>query len=203
MSQVIYFDIDRTLYDAVQFKADVKQQICSELNIEDAVFDDATIRYMVHLEETNDLNPEEYLTFLAENLQVDKEALFRIYFADQHFKNALYDDVEEVLQDLSKDYTLGIFSQGFTHFQMRKLEVTGIIKYFNPEHIRIERRKCTPETFKKMSRDGAIIDDKPEVIEFVKFNSDFTPIWINRVSTYDLPEVQTIHNLRDLVSILN
>lgn len=202
MSQVIFFDIDRTLFDAVKFKGLVKAQICLACGVEEANYDDATIRYLSQLEETNDFNPEDFITFIAKDFGINKQKVQNIYYGEESYSNALYSDVPMVLQDLAQEYTLGIFSQGFTQYQLKKLEFTGIFKYFSKDQIIISRRKLEDTTLRKLGRDGAVIDDKPEVVSAVKDNTEITPIWLNRLSPYDLPEVHTIHTLYDLEQIL-
>ncbi len=202
MEPVIYFDIDRTLFDAVKFKGLIQKEITTKFGVPDNVYEDFALDYIASLAESNDFNLNDYIRYLGTNLKLSVEKLEEIYAQESLYKQSLYTDVIQVLENLSKDYKLGIFSQGYPEYQMLKLEKSGIYKYFSKDFIVIERRKLESQVFKKMNREGAIIDDKPEVMDRIFAESKLTPIWLNRLSPYELPGFKTIHSLDQLADIL-
>lgn len=96
----------------------------------------------------------------------------------------IYDEVEDVLHELSQIALLGIFSEGELVFQQTKLEKTGIVKYFVEEYIHIvgAKNEVLAEVLHKY-KDATVflVDDKLEVL---KNASDVLPslvtIWVKR-----------------------
>jgi len=100
-------------------------------------------------------------------------------------KFSLYEEVLDVLVELSKNVDLGIFSEGVIAFQEKKLQQTNIEKYFLKEHVHIVPEKIAAiEMLVEKYKNGNelyLIDDKLEALFSVKkhFPSVFT-IWIKR-----------------------
>lgn len=96
----------------------------------------------------------------------------------------LYDEIEQLLINLSSIVELGIFSKGEKEFQKLKLQKTNIEKYFHPENIHIFENKDEnlQAVIKKYSdRKVYLVDDKLEVLSNAKkYNHSIMTIWIKR-----------------------
>jgi len=96
----------------------------------------------------------------------------------------IYDEINNLLINLSSIVELGIFSKGQKEFQKLKLKKTGIEKYFHPENIHIFENKDENllAVIKKYSdRKLYLVDDKLEMLFNAKSNnSSITTIWIRR-----------------------
>lgn len=98
------------------------------------------------------------------------------------YKN--YDETGKVLKDLSKKNDLGIFSEGEKDLQEKKLEKTGIKKYFNRNNIYMLQGKSLSikKIFKKYKNDSVfLIDDKLTILNEVKILCPFVfTVWVKR-----------------------
>lgn len=126
----------------------------------------------------------------------------------------LYEEVLEVLTEIGRGATVGIFSQGETEHQLKKLLQTNLYKQFKDEHIHIFIRKMEslPDVLLKYKGNKLFfIDDKLEVLKEVK-DSDQTifTVWIKRGEYAEnavaipgfKPDAEMV-NLRDLISIVD
>jgi FMN phosphatase YigB (HAD superfamily) len=100
----------------------------------------------------------------------------------KEYKN--YDEVKKVLESLSKKLDLGIFSEGEKNLQEKKLENTGIKKYFNKNDIYILQGKnlSIKKIFKKHEKGSIfLVDDKLPILSEVKALCSFVfTVWIKR-----------------------
>lgn len=96
----------------------------------------------------------------------------------------LYDESINVLENLSKYATLGIFSQGDTDFQMRKLRKSKIIEHFLKENIHIVSDKHLSIQYildKYVHEQMYLVDDKLFVLQAAKaYMPSIYTIWIRR-----------------------
>ncbi|MBI2195826.1 MAG: hypothetical protein HYU48_02170 [Candidatus Levybacteria bacterium] len=106
-------------------------------------------------------------------------------FKDSQLKTyKLYNEVEDVLKDLSQVAEIGIFSQGEDVFQKEKLKQTLIDSHFGEENVHIFALKdynigSVIEKYK--DRSVFFVDDKLEVLKLAKdLNGDVFTIWIKR-----------------------
>lgn len=128
-------------------------------------------------------------------------------------KHSVYQEVHEVLDDLSKCAKLGIFSEGQLEFQKNKLIKTGIKKYFGEEYIHIVEKKDIELENILLKYQGhliILIDDKLTVLRDAKniLSSVYT-IWVKRgiyakvqKPIENFVPYATIDNLKDLISIV-
>lgn len=99
-------------------------------------------------------------------------------------KHLVYDEVDDVLNRLSKIAKLGIFSEGELNLQKTKLLRTDIHKYFSKEHIHIVAKK--DETLEGILRkyDDVmvfLVDDKLTILHQAKtIRPSLFTIWVKR-----------------------
>ncbi len=96
----------------------------------------------------------------------------------------IYDEVADILEKISKISQMGIISKGESGFQEKKLNETGILKYFPKEniHIATDKDKILEETLDRYSNKKLfLVDDKIQILKSAKelVPSVFT-IWVKR-----------------------
>ncbi len=198
MSDLILFDIDGTLFDPKLFGQQIRAEFIKILNIEEDELISANADYYANLETSTDFNPRDIVSFLSARYGVGKEPLDRIFWENTEiYKESFYPEVEEVLKKLSKNHTLGIFSQGNPDLQIRKLVAGGVRKYFKDEYMLIYTRKMTDEAIASLPRESTIIDNRHDVA--LKLTSFANVVWINRNSHEPDPEMKTIYSLSELI----
>src|SRR5438094_833821 len=122
--KVVLFDIDNTLFDTTHFRqrlytavaealpydvgrlSEVGQNIITECVGEFGFFDPHVFAVRVALE----LNLEKDTTVIEQAI-LDK----------RNFENGLYEESLSVVEGLSKEAIIGIFSRGYTQFQEKKI----------------------------------------------------------------------------------
>lgn len=127
--------------------------------------------------------------------------------------HSVYEEVLEVLEQLSKEALLGIFSQGQLDLQTTKLIKTGIHGHFQKKHMHIvaDKTGAMPAVFEKYKHHRVFfVDDKLTALyEAKKFYPWLFTIWVRR-GKYALrqepiegfePEA-TITDLREVVKLV-
>lgn len=196
---VIYFDIDSTLFNTPQFAHRyLRPQLLQVLRFSEASLLTAEKTYRDSLQKPTDFNFEEYCTVLAKAGGTPTEQLLALFASRELYIHCLYPEVLEVLEELQKrECSLGIYSEGFTQFQQRKLEYTGIAGYFIPELVYVARRKLDPQVVEVLQPGSLVVDDNLEYIDGL-LSSKATPVWINRVDDLKHEQAQTITDLTQL-----
>lgn len=131
----------------------------------------------------------------------------------QFKKHTVYEEVKDVLLQLSKIATLGIFSEGETEFQKKKIKKTRIQKYFSKNHIHIVgvKEKYLEETLTKYKGTNFfLVDDKLSILHKAKniFPSVYA-IWVKRGKYAKnqkdiegfIPDA-IIENLKEIISLI-
>lgn len=99
-------------------------------------------------------------------------------------KHSVYDEVYNVLEELSKVANLGIFSEGNINLQKTKLQQTKIHKYFAQEHIHIVeiKEENLKRVFKKYKNNKLfLVDDKLTILYIAKkISPNVFTIWVKR-----------------------
>lgn len=125
----------------------------------------------------------------------------------------LYDEVENMLKELSKKATLGIFSEGELDHQKLKMKKTGLDKYFKNPNIHIFPSKI--EYFQGIALNYAssnlyLVDDKLEMLNLAKMaHPALKTIWVKRGKYADIQKPiegftpnETIYDLTKLQNII-
>lgn len=128
-------------------------------------------------------------------------------------KHSVYDEVENVLEALSKIAHLGIFSEGKVGLQKSKLQKTAIQKYF-PEaqtHIVLEKGPSLKKILSQYQEfELFLIDDKLTILQEAK---DYLPsiftVWVKRgkyaqkqKEIFNFKPDATITDLKQLIKII-
>jgi len=137
-------------------------------------------------------------------------ALFKKSYLTKH---KIYEEVRDVLEELSKNAVLGIFSEGDLEFQRKKLNQTEIVGYFEKDNTHIVLNKLTEVRKvlqKYVDRKIFFVDDKLSILFDAKkiFPKVFT-IWVKRgwyaENQKDIPTFEpdaAVENLSEVVKIV-
>ena len=199
MERIFLFDIDKTIFDTKSSGEKVTKSIglVTRRNLNE--IERINEEYKSNLDSTTDFDSDNFLKLVADKTGVDFETLNQAVFKPENF--VLYPETLTVLKYLlDEGYSLGIFSEGVADWQMKKLVLTGVINYFDPALIFIERRKLTPEAINKIPNGVTLVDDKEEVIEKLKQQRpDLELVWVNRKNDEEMKGVRTIKSLTELL----
>ena len=88
------------------------------------------------------------------------------------------------------------------HYQINKLKLSGIYKFFDEDKIIISRNKSTFKLVEKMGT-ATVVDDWPEVIDYLSQYPQITPIWLNLLDNKKHKTAKTIHSLGELLNETN
>jgi phosphoglycolate phosphatase-like HAD superfamily hydrolase len=199
---IILFDVDKTLIDTPKLFAE--KVVTTLLNILDLYKEEYQFRndaYQQTLHKYTDFEPIGYLQYISQQQDVTALANATVYNPEFH-KQSVFPDALPTLTKLQTTYQLGIFSEANLSWQQKKLELSEIKQFIEPDLTFIWRRKTDPEQLKSLPTGVTIIDDNEEVIGELTQVSTITPIWLNRLSNAQLASTATIHNLYELSTIL-
>lgn len=200
MEEVVLFDIDGTLFDPQKFGTLIRGEFVKLLNIDEDELIRANADYYANLESSTDFSPHDMATFLASRFGASRDDLDKIYWEnDGIYKQSLYPEAIEVLKTLSKNKTLGIFSQGSVELQTRKLNACDIAQYFDREKLFIYKRKPLEEVIGALPQGALFVDDKHDVVHAL-VDQECAAIWINRRNEEVDPDIKTIHTLDELTA---
>ncbi len=182
---IIFFDIDSTLIDTKWLITErVLPAMATAAAVGDDTFQALVDRYYQTLEDSTDFNPWDLIAFISTHSATDRKKLEAAYFDPVHFQAALYDDVVPTLEKLSSDpeYTLGLYSQGYREYQLQKLELGGVKKYFPDEDLQIiARRKSATDVLERIPEGSVVIDDHSRFLQpLAAKRPDLQLFWIYR-----------------------
>ncbi|OGJ37659.1 MAG: hypothetical protein A2383_04055 [Candidatus Pacebacteria bacterium RIFOXYB1_FULL_39_46] len=199
---LILFDIDRTLFNTPLFVDKQLQKLTQTLDTDSQKLQKNFQSYLASLTDTTHFSPDNFTTYLAKYYQHDVKKVREAFYHSSNFDSTLYPEVKEVLQKLQQDgYTLGIFSQGFIDFQLKKLTENNLLDFFDPQHRYILREKADPKLIENLPENTVIIDDKITIITFLERFPHIIPLHIVREPEKPIGEY-TLLNLQSLFPIL-
>ena len=202
MKEVILFDIDYTLINSQVSKELRRKKFSNLLGISEDDFLLTEKEYVKRDSGFTDFNPNEYVDFIAKKYGVGRDSISEIFFQDENFGRAVYQDVLTTLEALKNDFSLGIFSEGFVDFQMLKLHKSNLLKYFDPNLTFVFKRKLTEDSFKLLPQGCFIVDDNVFVIEGLCKEGSFKPIWLNRkgdATNTSCRVIESLGGIRNLI----
>ncbi|OGD86299.1 hypothetical protein A2164_03295 [Candidatus Curtissbacteria bacterium RBG_13_35_7] len=203
MKKIILFDIDHTLIDSDLLYKLINNNLTSSLKINKTAYMNLRRQYLNSLLCSNDFNADDFIKLVAKKFNKNQKLVYK-YFLKQPklYQQALFLDTKPALTKLSKKYTLGIFSEGFTKFQTFKIKNAKIDHFFAIKHIYIFRRKLKKSALINLPKKVIIIDDNLQVLKNLNKLNQFNLIYLNRKSRKTHPQIPTIHKLNQLTSII-
>ena len=166
---IILFDIDNTLINTHDFKVKFAKNISIRCNIDLETFHNFEKKYIQQINGSNNINISEYTVAIANEFNCPVKKIEENYINDKKiYQEVVFEGVEQLLIQLKEKHTLGIYSEGSQILQMLKLNNSDLSSYFSLEHIYIFRNKLDDENIAKLPTESIIIDDKKEVIAYLK-----------------------------------
>jgi hypothetical protein len=162
----LFFDLDSTLLDThMLFSQRIRPALQEYLVVTDEELAEVERQYREGLAKSTDFDPDIFLKSLAESFSAPIEELRQVFFTPGFFRESVYDDVLPVLEVLAASFVLGIYSEGVGPYQQRKLELSGLIKWFEPEQVLIAPRKLESAVIGQLPLGSWVVDDNIEVVE--------------------------------------
>ncbi len=198
---IVLFDIDYTLFDTISFVNNVYEKYSNSVDKETfyKILEEIRVNLKQALKEENSI----------------KSNIMKSLWDQAGLAKDFYEETVEVLDEVSKIATVGIFSQGDESFQKEKIK--SVSRFFSEEniHVTLDKYKKLPEIIKKYQDSKLIIvDDFLSVLYSAKkLNENIHTIWVKRKAYYEphllnqevignfVPDA-TITNLRELVPIV-
>ncbi len=199
MSEILFFDIDRTILDTEESSQRITKSVSQVSHKTIDEIERIISNYKSKLEFSTDFNPNELLREIVSETGIDLSVLNQAMFKPENF--VLYPESLMLLERLNRQgYFLGIFSEGVPEWQMKKLTLTKIANYFTSSLIVIERRKLSPTSVNKLLVGTTVVDDKRHVVETLKQQRhDLNIVWINRKDDDTINGITTIKTLNNLI----
>lgn len=204
MERIMLFDIDKTIFDTKTSGERISKSIGLITRRTFEEIERINGEYKSGLDSTTDFDSNDFLREVSRQTGSNIEDLTEVLFNPDNF--VLYPKTLILFKKLlDEDYSLGTFSEGVLDWQMKKLILTGAIKYLDPSLIFIERRKLGLKAIEKIPNGARVIDDKKEVVETLfGVRPDLNLVWINRLNDEKLeapPQIRTIKSLDGLLAI--
>lgn len=202
--RVILFDIDYTLYNTQGFREFLADKLEEDFNVASEKWLEVYEKHKATLKNRSDFRPDKFLQLISQETGIPYTKLRKYYYKDTIHKAVIFEEVEEILEKLSKGYKLGIFSEGFKRYQKQKLKKGKIDQHFDPDFLFIHRRKLRPSALKTLPEGSLVIDDKAEVVEVInKLPNKVEAIWLNRINKDKHPHAKTIHTLNEILPLID
>ncbi|MGA2967659.1 MAG: HAD family hydrolase [Candidatus Levyibacteriota bacterium] len=201
-NKIVLFDIDHTLFNTATFVDNVYKVHANLLSKE------AFYKVMEEVRIGLDQTLEEEGTI--------KASIVKALWDQVNLASNLYEETPDVLELLSKQSTLGIFSKGDERFQKKKLE--SILHFFDEKDIHIvsNKYKILPDVINQYNdHEIIIVDDVLDVLyQAKKLSADVFTVFIKRPVYYETylanqkpikgftPDA-TVTNLREIIPIVS
>jgi len=202
-NKTIYCDIDRTLIDAVKIREYTRAEIATESGIDREKVDEYINEYVSTLAHKNGYSYTEMLKHLSQRSGADFEILKKAHDKPINFVKSLYSDTVATVTKLKENNCLlGIYSEGWDDYQINKLKLSGIYEFFDRDKIIISRNKSVFKLVEQMGN-SIVVDDWPEVINYLAQYPQITPIWLNLLNNDKHKTAKTIHSLSEMINEIN
>ncbi len=200
--KIILFDIDETLMGLDKMAVMFYEKLAKQLEVTTEEIIELKEQYKLTLNKSGDYLHSNLILFLKE-ITGKKEKEIEDPFEDkENYKKSLHPEVKENIEKISKDFRIGVYSEGFYEYQKKKVFWSGIGDFFDEELIFITQNKSDPEFLKTLPEGAIIIDDKKEKIQKLKEAGRFNFVWINRKNDEVMDDVKTVKNLNEFADLL-
>lgn len=193
---IVLFDIDNTLIDTKKLSFLAYTDIAKQTGKSFEEISKLKDEYKDSLEFNTDFYPDRLMDFLVKKIG---QPIDNPFDKKEIYVESLFEETIELLTKLKQTKRLGIYSEGFTDYQTRKLEFSGIIDFFDKDLIFIKRRKLDNDSLNVIPYGAILIDDNPKVVEKMKKNERIKPFWINRKTDEKMEGIRTIRKLNELI----
>ena len=119
MKKIIFFDIDRTLFDTDSFLENFYQKLFIKFNIE-SKYKDTLIDLYKESKADGYFNPQIFLEKISKKFNIEINTIQTLFWDQKLIDKYLYQDTDILLQ-LSTKTRMGVFSKGDSKFQKIKL----------------------------------------------------------------------------------
>ncbi|NCN03946.1 MAG: HAD family hydrolase [Candidatus Pacebacteria bacterium] len=201
--QIIFFDIDNTLFDVnTFFNKYLIPASEKDLGISKEKFEKVSQVYKESLEKGTEFNPEGWLAEAKRQLGKKADGISELFSNPDFFVGSLFAEVIPILSDLKNDYVLGIFSEGLEEWQRKKIELSGINNYFEQKYISISSDKVSEKVLSLIPLGALIVDDRAEIVLELGKRDGIHPILLNRKFKDAPPNTKVIKDLTGLLPML-
>lgn len=200
--KIILFDIDETLMGLDKMAIMFYEKLANQLEVTTEEIVELKEKYKSTLDRSADYLHSNLLLFLKEITGKNGKEIEDPFEDKENYKKSLHPEVKENLEKISKDFKLGVYSEGFYEYQKKKVYWSGIGEFFDEELIFITQNKSDPEFLKTLPEGAIIIDDKKEKIEKLKEFGRFELVWINRKNDEVMDDVKTVKDLNEFADLL-
>ncbi len=218
MYKAIYFDLDNTLIDRTGAAYDIYCDIVSDclphFAKHSAEYEAAVQRLMIW-DEYGSIEKTHVFSRFCKVYQLDESLVESLSnrWAEQFGEYARsFSKSEEILEKLSEKYRLGLLTNGYPHMQRKKLEKSGLEKYFEVVIVSGEYGMHKPDV-RIFQHACEMMRLSPEEIIFVgdTFAADvlgalrcgMKPVWIHSDSLMRTEmDVLRIHKIEELIELL-
>lgn len=199
---ILLFDIDYTLFDTDIFRDTSLKEIALRCNLDEKKVREFYSEYRKGDQNPAGINMKHFTEQIGGEFNLSPEFLFSIVMDTQKlYRDSLYPDAVSTLALLSKEYRLGVFSQGYREFQENKLRQCGIMPYFKKEYMFIFPDKTLSSALKTLPENAVIIEDKLSVVQ--KIHPPLIAIHMDRRNEKEyLPRVTSLAQIPLLLTQL-
>ncbi|MFA5749959.1 MAG: HAD hydrolase-like protein [Candidatus Shapirobacteria bacterium] len=190
---VILFDIDNTLIDTKKLSFLAYTDIAEQTGLSLEKIIKIKNKYKSTLEKNTDFYPDDLINFLEKKTG---QKIDNSFDKKDFYLESLFEGTVDILKKLQKTNKLGIYSEGFTDYQTKKLEFSGIIDFFDKDLIFIKRRKLDKDSLNEIPDGATVIDDNPKVIKKIRKIKRIKTVWFNKKISKGMEEVETIMRLK-------
>lgn len=200
--KIILFDIDETLMGLDKMAVMFYEKLAKQLGITTEKIIELKEQYKKTLNQSGDYLHSNLILFLKEITGNNGKEIEDPFEDKENYKKSLHPEVKENVKKLSKNFRLGVYSEGFYEYQKKKVYWSGIGDFFDEKLIFITQNKSDPEFLKILPEGAIIIDDKKSKIEKLKEAGRFNLVWINRKDDEVMDDVKTVKDLNEFADLL-
>lgn len=200
--QLILLDFDKTLFDIKSFfEKYFFPALGREFGVSEETLSDISKDYRGTLTKSTQFDPEGWIKIASSRLNIDPNEIRTLLFTPTFFERSLFPEVIPTLIELSHDNVLGIYSEAVYEWQMKKIELSGLINYFEQRFISISEDKVSDIVIDQIPVKAIVVDDRLEVIAALKRRKGIYPVWLNRQGLQGMPSVMEIRDLSQILRV--
>lgn len=206
MQKIIFFDIDRTLYNYQAFLKSFTSQIMQKYNLKEEELEILKTIYEDNKTKYGYFAPNKFIGPIIEHFPfMDKKFLNAIFWDEKMFTENLYKDSKELF-NIAKVAKIGVFSEGDEKFQKEKIEKFRQVIDDENLYVFIKKLDLLPKLINKYKNYKIyLVDDHLAVLLRAKeIDKNVFTIMINRSKTGIKSDTidATIENLYQVLPLI-